>query len=1173
MRRTRSKSIYCAVFRTVFVSLFLTVLIAASCASVLGRSQFSYVTRVATSQQSSTTLSPGQTLSPDIKGGDKQSFEMDLPAGKFATLTVEQRGINLRATLSDPANAPIISMTNPSGGHGPIYISIIPAMSGKFRVDVIPTEDWANPASFQISLSSFRDPLPEDRTRIEAEVSFAKARELVTSASYEQAIHEYGRALSLWQSINDKHWEALTQFARGSAYSRWGRLKEANDAFVAALSVPNPEFEIKDWRLKASILNDLGYNYSLVGDLKEGFSKLNQALDLYAAHDDRRGQASALSNLAISYVIAGELYPPLTRLEKALSFREFENDRRGAIRVRINLGGAYDQIGDRYKALEYYAQALKDLEEINQVTPLTDTYDLAVALTNVGTTHDKLGDSGRALDYYERALETYKPDHPRRAITHDSIGELYAALGDYERAKHHYDLALKFWNSVQKPDVAYKTNLLIHIGEYYFAQDDLTLALRFFQEAHDLTTNPIQRANALTHIGSVLTLQNIPQMALNHFQRALDIQIGLQSRRGEAITRQKQGETYALLGQQLEAVAALDRALNLWRLVQDPRGEAATLHSIAKVKSDQNKLREALHHSNDAIKLIESLRTKVSSRQLRTSYFANQENYYSLNIDVNMRLYEETREKQFLAAAIHASERSRARSLMDALNETFTKLTEGVSPELLKLEREARQRLQDKQEVQTKLLSRKFSEKDAAAINRDLVQLLQEHTDLKDRIRTRSPRYSQLTEPQPIGLDEIQQLLDNDTLLLEFATGEKRSYAWLVGKDSIEPVTLPASQEIEATARRVTKALADRNQLPRGVERQARLQHLKREFTAASSLLSQMLLDPLRSRLGKKRLVIVADGPLQMVPFAALPAPNDPNAEIRSSTDSAKQRLLIHDHEIITVDSASVLALQRRSLANRKPAPEAVAVLADAVFQFNGPAGEQARGHSKTTAKRDQPETPNSNEARKNPDLTRALRNVGLDSISSLPFSRDEADAIEKVSPRGATKIALRFEASRATVMSPELSRYRYVHFATHGIVDLEHPDFSGLILSLVDEHGKPQDGYIRLHEIYNLNLPAELVVLSACETGIGKQIKGEGLIALTRGFRYAGAKRVVASLWRVQDAATAQLMAEFYKEMFTNKLPPAAALRAAQMTMSSREQERSDPYYWAGFVLQGDWE
>ena len=206
--------------------------------------------------------------------------------------------------------------------------------------------------------------------------------------------------------------------------------------------------------------------------------------------------------------------------------------------------------------------------------------------------------------------------------------------------------------------------------------------------------------------------------------------------------------------------------------------------------------------------------------------------------------------------------------------------------------------------------------------------------------------------------------------------------------------------------------------------------------------------------------------------------------------------------------------------------------------------------------------------------LGAALRDVGIDPSGRIPrldFSAREAKAIAMTAPANESLSALDFKASRATATSPELSRYRIIHFATHGVLDLDHPELSGLILSMVDEKGEPQDGYLRLHEIYNLNLPAELVVLSACQTGVGKQIKGEGLIALTRGFMYAGAKSVVASLWKVDDAATSELMAEFYKQMFTNKLKPAAALQAAQVKMSHLKRWHS-PYYWAGFFIQGEW-
>jgi CHAT domain-containing protein len=298
---------------------------------------------------------------------------------------------------------------------------------------------------------------------------------------------------------------------------------------------------------------------------------------------------------------------------------------------------------------------------------------------------------------------------------------------------------------------------------------------------------------------------------------------------------------------------------------------------------------------------------------------------------------------------------------------------------------------------------------------------------------------------------------------------------------------------------------------------------------------------------------------------------------------------LLKTHEIITLPSASVLALQRRELANRQTAPYAVAILADPVFDVDDERVARSRESGNQHQKRvdassqasaplpkpvTQPLPASSTPANDSSIPAAVLRDLGLNpagNMPRLPFSAQEARAIARVVSPNQSLSALGFKASRQTATSPELSKYRIIHFATHGVLDLEHPELSGIVLSMVDEKGQPQDGYLRLGDIYNLNLPAELVVLSACQTGVGKQVKGEGLIAITRGFMYAGAKSVVASLWKVEDAATSELMAEFYEQMFTNKLKPAAALRAAQIKISEEKRWQS-PYYWAGFFLQGEW-
>jgi CHAT domain-containing protein len=191
--------------------------------------------------------------------------------------------------------------------------------------------------------------------------------------------------------------------------------------------------------------------------------------------------------------------------------------------------------------------------------------------------------------------------------------------------------------------------------------------------------------------------------------------------------------------------------------------------------------------------------------------------------------------------------------------------------------------------------------------------------------------------------------------------------------------------------------------------------------------------------------------------------------------------------------------------------------------------------------------------------------------IPRLPSTRQEAEAIIAAAPAETSFKAVDFRASRATATNPDLGQYRIVHFATHGLLNSEHPELSGIILSMVNKKGQPQNGFLRLHDIYNLELPVGLVVLSACNSALGKEVRGEGLLGIVRGFMYAGAERVVASLWKVDDEATGELMKHFYREMLQEGRSPAAALREAQIMMWKQKQWHS-PFYWAAFILQGEW-
>ncbi len=405
-------------------------------------------------------------------------------------------------------------------------------------------------------------------------------------------------------------------------------------------------------------------------------------------------------------------------------------------------------------------------------------------------------------------------------------------------------------------------------------------------------------------------------------------------------------------------------------------------------------------------------------------------------------------------------------------------------------------------------------------------------------------------------------MLDENTLLIEYMLGEERSYVWAVGNDSITATQLPKRSEIEKAALAFYESLTTPRPPPQNSAGPA----------PSPGALSEMLLGPFAGQLGKKRLLIVGDGILHYVPFGALPAPA-PRGEDGEGGQltAARERsaYLVEEHEFVYLPSASTLAVLRNETGGREPAPISVAVLADPVFDASDPRLKANRSVEQAAENGPAAGPPAPAAPPPGTDAAMALRS-GFKLIP-LPATEREARAIRDAVAPNPVKISLGFEASRAAVLGLQEGGYRVVHFATHGVFNAEHPELSGIVLSMVDAKGRAQDGVLRLHDIYNLKLSADLVVLSACSTGLGSIIKGEGMVGLTRGFMYAGSPRVVASLWRVEDLSTSELMKHFYSHMAKEGLAPAAALRQAQRDMLKGRRWRS-PYYWAGFVLQGEW-
>jgi CHAT domain-containing protein len=877
---------------------------------------------------------------------------------------------------------------------------------------------------------------------------------------------------------------------------------------------------------------------------------------------------------------AESLKSAIKKYEDTLLLRRAAEDHAGEAVLLNKIGDAYDHLGEKQQALHCFLKALPLLHALG------DGKGEARAAVRISDIYSDIGDMKKALVYLDIALQVNRATYDRvgEAAVLTALGNRYNRLGERERALGYYNKALGLWRAVA--DRSNEASTLDRMGKAYMFEDQPQKALLHFEQALTLHRTLGDRRNEAYALHNMSwayhTLGDRPK-ALDYNTQALSLMQSVGDRRGEAAIFTNMGWVHELSGNPQKALDYYNRALAVMQATADWHGEANTLYRLANVERDQSRLSKARTHIEAALSVIQSVRSTVTSTESRASYSATVQRYHQFYIDLLFRLHERNPSEGYDAEALRANEHARARGLLDLLAEAQVDIRKGVDPALLNRERELQRLITAKTDSRIRLLNGKHTEQQARDAAQELADLVSAYREIETMIRASSPHYAALTQPQPLTLIEIQKLLDADTILLEYALGESRSFLWLVTPNSIRSYKLDKRSVIEAAVERVYTLLTARTRkIPNESNRQkkARIAKADLEYGHAARNLSRMLLGPVTPELRKKRLLIVSDEALQYIPFAALPELSGASQEVgdKDSTGINHKRTtssyhpLILKHEIVNVPSVSTLALLRRDLVGRKPPSKTVAVFADPVFEATDLRVNQKSRFPSSASKQQ-----HRNDERKSQAIRDYLRRLGLiqeeQPLARLSYSRKEALAIASLVPETQRKLVLDFEVNYDAVTNTQLSEYRFVHFATHGVLDPQEPELSGILLSLVDKEGRPQEnGLLRLGDVYNLDLPVELVSLSACETALGKRVKGEGLVGLTRGFMYAGAPRVLATLWKVDEVATADTMKLFYEGMLgSQKLRPAAALREAQKQMWQRDPNGS-PFYWAAFVLQGEW-
>lgn len=1050
-----------------------------------------------TAQSSEPLLHDGFTQEREMRAEEKPGYGVELQAGQFLRVTVQEKGIDVAVRLLDPQGKPVaVADSYPTSLSELEDLAVVADRPGLYRLLVSTSH---NAGAYRLRVEALKNPDPLDLTRATAvELTWRGFIEPVGSDSEQLASLE--RACGLWRDLGENRKAAQLLYALGRKHQHLGRYPEAAQDFQHSADLWAKESGPNSGTSEVLSLNFAGLNLKRADRLEEAGTLFEEALSKAREIGAKGMQGIALGGLS---------------------------------------GVAFNQ-GHARKAIDLQLQGLASLHEVH------DESNETKFLSDLALYYQSVAENQKAAQFYEEALALARKlhDSSQEGVVHNNLADLYSDLGDYDKALSHWEEALGLARGTR--DKTYEARTLNNLGT-------ACLRLNLFSKAGRYLSQALALAREVKDVETeIMTLSNQAFLALRAKQPAQALgpaQLALTLAKGggepEAFAHYVLGSTYRDLKRWDEAQRELEAAEEIYRQRDQVLKEADIDLAMARAARGSGHLDDALASLKRALDHVESARSRVVRQDLRASFSAARHDFYDLLIDTLIA-------HDLPADALQASERARARILLEVLHESETDARQGADPKLVERVRSLRDEINTRESHRLDLLKREKPDPAGLAEAREKIsETLEELERVEASLRESSPRYAALTQPQPLTAAEIQaQVLDGKALLLEYALGEKKSFLWVVGPNKIETFALAGRERIESTARkyyRLVTAHKGQNPGESVPDWKVRTHESDQQAGQVGAELFRLILSPAAKQLGDRPLLIVAEGALQYVPFSALPLP-------------ASGAPLVSRHEIVILPSATALAALRRELKGRKPAPLELAIFADPVFQGNDPRLKTPR-----------PGPPDRIAPHRGASEPGRDSGVDVSNLGRLPSSRQEAETIAALVPSEQVFKALDFAATKAAVTDGGLDRFRKLHFATHGLLDSQHPELSGLVLSQFDARGRQQDGVLRLNDIYNLHLDADLVVLSACQTALGKEIKGEGLIGLTRGFMYAGAARVLASLWSVEDRATGALMGKLYRGMLREGLSPAAALRKAQLAMA-RDPQWKSPYFWAGFSLQGEW-
>jgi CHAT domain-containing protein/Tfp pilus assembly protein PilF len=929
------------------------------------------------------------------------------------------------------------------------------------------------PGRFQIRTKALRSATPRDRYRVEAERLTYTAMGLCLNKIWDERFLKTMRsAVPLWHYLKEEP-------------------REAEALYWLASGEDKP-----------------------TGDAAEAYRLFERILPVWQAEGPAEREAETLRRLGLHLLDQGKPQEARERFDQAMAAWGRVPD----VPTRKVGEAATHQV--RGKLLYEQGELRAAQAAFEQALALRKQYapdSVGTTLVSLASVWNILGQPHKALEYVDQAIREWDDTS---AAAFNNRANVLGQMGAFVEAKEDLDQALKMVrNEGNRPFEAVTLNNLAWVREMLDEYDE---ARKEYREALNISRELGDRdleATILTSLGRVATDLEEWEEASRLLQEALPLRSG--NLRGEAITRHDLAKVQIRLGDLQEAEKNLKRSLKLARDTGDRLTEARAYSRQGLLAGARGQFEDGLALSGEALAIIESERDLLPRQDFQAHQTAIRLRFYEHHLGLLFDAARQNSRSDHWARAFALSEQVRARNLVELIRESGADLDQELDSALRHKEGEARQRLAAADYRRATLQTRRANPGLVRGEEKKIAALVTELRQIREEIRRANPAYAEQVRPAPLAVSTVQTaLLDPGDVLLEYFLGVERSFVWAVTPTTLTMMELPPRRQIESLVEAYRKALHTNI-----VE--------ERELAAQ---LSELLLAPVPSALDGERWVVVPEGALHQIPFAALPIPDGAAAE-------RSRRLVVDRFEVVTAPSGTLIAALRRRDAAGATAPEKVVTFADAVYSWDD---SRMLGIGEDTTR-------------------------GPTRWQPLRYSVQEAAALRAWVPPPHRVEALGFDASKSAFLQLSPGEFQIVHLAAHGEMHPQRPELARLVFSQFSRTGEPLDGDLRFAEIYDLSLRADLVVLSACETALGEQVRGEGVIGFTRGFLHAGARRVVSSLWKVEDSATAELMKRFYRYHLGEGLPAATALRRAQLSMKG-ERAWENPEHWAGFVLQGEW-